>query len=342
MLSGLEIQDALRAFAKKSSGYSGSERSEAQTFLNELFACYGSNRHGVGALFEDFKSTAGFLDLHWPGVLIVEMKAPGTQLAKATDQRRRYWQESSDPAAGVPAARFVIACNFHEFEIWEPGRFPTQPRATFPLAELPDRYDALLFLQSQTIEPVFAEHRRALTTEAATHIAELYTSLADRAAAPVPSNLTNVFAFEDDFSLGVLLSRAHDAWAWAQSSTLKTRLRYTPTSVFETSPWPDPVDEATRARVASAASTLYTRRQELCVEHGVGLTQLYNLMAEGGFADLAKLHRDLDVAVAAAYGWPASVAQDNVALVTRLTELNRLIATGERDYHPFPDPAELG
>lgn len=63
MLSGLEIQEALRAFAKRWAGYAGSERSEAQTFLNELFACYGTSRQGVGALFEDFKSSAGFIEL---------------------------------------------------------------------------------------------------------------------------------------------------------------------------------------------------------------------------------------------------------------------------------------
>ncbi len=185
MLSGPEIQEALRAFVVKWRAYSGSERAEAQTFLNQLYECYGSNRQEVGALFEDFKTSSGFMDLHWPGTLIVEMKAPGVPLAKAQDQRQRYWQESSDAAAGIPAARWVVLCNFYEFEVWEPGRFPTEARATFTLDELPDRYDALLFLQSPNTEPVFAEHRRSLTTEAVSHIAELYTSLADRGAAPI-------------------------------------------------------------------------------------------------------------------------------------------------------------
>ncbi len=185
MRSGLEIQEALQKFVKKWAGYAGSEKAEAQTFLNELFAAYGTDRSEVGALFEDFKSSAGFMDLHWPGTLIVEMKAPSVSLEKAKDQRRRYWQESSDSAQDIPAARFVIACNFLEFEIWEPGRFPNEARISFPLTELPDRYDSLLFLQSRSSEPVFSEHRRTLTAEAAKHIAELYTSLADRAAAPI-------------------------------------------------------------------------------------------------------------------------------------------------------------
>jgi len=126
--SGAEIEAALHAFVKRWGTYGGSEKSEAQTFLNELFDAYGTDRKAVGALFEDFKSSAGFMDLHWPGELTVEMKKPGVPLAKADDQRIRYWQESSDAAAGIPAARWVVLCNFHEFEVWEPGRFPKEPR----------------------------------------------------------------------------------------------------------------------------------------------------------------------------------------------------------------------
>ena len=40
---------------------------EAQAFLNELFACYGSDRLEVGARFEDFRVSAGFMDLHCRG-----------------------------------------------------------------------------------------------------------------------------------------------------------------------------------------------------------------------------------------------------------------------------------
>jgi len=183
--SGAEIEADLRAFVKRWEAYAGSEKAEAQTFLNELFAAYGTDRLAAGALFEDFKSSAGFMDLHWPGHLIVEMKKPGVALAKADDQRIRYWQESSDAKEGIPAARFVVLCNFHEFEIWEPGRFPKEPRLRLALRELPDRAEAFMFLVAGDVDPVFTEQRRELTAEAAEHVAKLYTSLADRGAAPV-------------------------------------------------------------------------------------------------------------------------------------------------------------
>ncbi|WP_100811577.1 DNA methyltransferase [Microbacterium sp. BR1] len=150
-----------------------------------------------------------------------------------------------------------------------------------------------------------------------------------------PNNAVIVFAFDDDYSMGILLSSAHHAWAWAQSSTLETRLRYTNDAVFETFPWPDPVTSAQRDAVAEASVALYARRSELCVEHDMGLTKLYNLMDDGAFTDLAALHRRLDEAVAAAYGWPKSVAQDAPELVRRLSALNREIAEGGRAYAPF-------
>lgn len=185
MRSGEEIRAALVKFVARWEGYSGSEKSEAQTFLNELFDCYGSNRQTAGAKFEDFKSSAGFMDLHWPGTLIVEMKKPGISVESARDQIHRYWLESSDDTASIPAARFVVICNFHQFEIWEPGRFPTKPRLAVPLADLPDKYDSLLFLADTTLDPVFAEHHRAMTKDASRRIAALYLSLADRSAAPI-------------------------------------------------------------------------------------------------------------------------------------------------------------
>jgi hypothetical protein len=77
------------------------------------------------------------------------------------------------------------------------------------------------------------------------------------------------------------------------------------------------------------------RRQEICVAENFGLTRLYNLVDEGGYADLKALHRRLDDAVATCYGWPTSIAQDAEGVVRRLLQLNREIAAGDRPYDPF-------
>ncbi|MGH3448996.1 MAG: type IIL restriction-modification enzyme MmeI, partial [Nocardioidaceae bacterium] len=182
--SGLEIQAALRKFAAKWASYSGSERGEAQTFLNELFACYGTDRHHVGGIFEDFAASAGFMDLHWPGICIIEMKAPSRDVSVGREQVKRYWEASSDPERDIGAVRWVVICNFAQLEIWEPGRFPRNPRVTVALTDLPDRYDVLNFLAGPNVEPIFVEHHRQLTKEAAEKVAACYQSLVDRTAAP--------------------------------------------------------------------------------------------------------------------------------------------------------------
>src|SRR3990172_6198166 len=159
-LTGDEIRHRLSTFAAKWSVYAGGERSEAQTYLNELFACYGQERDAV-ARFEE-PQAGRFLDLIWPRVCIVEMKAPAEadRLARHREQALEYWVNSADPKAGIPAPRYVVISAFRRMEIWEPGAYPKQPRLVLDLIDLPDQYDALLFLAGG--EPVFTGGRGAL------------------------------------------------------------------------------------------------------------------------------------------------------------------------------------
>jgi hypothetical protein len=181
VLTGEEIRSALTAFAARWSVYEGSERSEAQTYLNELFACYGTDRSEV-AHFE--KHQAGrFVDLMWPRVCLIEMKAPGEakRLAKHREQALRYWRESADSETNTPATPYVVLCAFSKLEIWEPGSYPGAPRVVLDLIDLPDQYDTLLFLAGR--EPVFAGGQAALTREAVVHLVDLYEQLTSRRAA---------------------------------------------------------------------------------------------------------------------------------------------------------------
>lgn len=148
------------------------------------------------------------------------------------------------------------------------------------------------------------------------------------------NNSTVVFALSEDYHMGILTSHLHGAWAWARASTLETRLRYTPSSVFETFPWPDPVTAQRRAAVADAARALLARRLEIWGQEQFGLTQLYNQVDEGGWTDMVALHRALDEAVTVCYKWPKSIAQNSDELVRRLEKLNQAIIAG-RPYTPF-------
>ncbi len=150
-----------------------------------------------------------------------------------------------------------------------------------------------------------------------------------------PSNLTNVFAFDDDFAIGILSSSTHLAWAKSESSTLRVDLRYTPTSAFETFPWPEP-SPSQREGIADLARRTYARRTETCAERQIGLTTLYNQVADGAFIELRDLHRALDEAVAGAYGWPRASAHDPTDSNARLLALNEEITSGRGRYAPFP------
>jgi hypothetical protein len=185
MRSGEEIQSALRKFVAGWREYSGSERGEAQTFLNELIACYGADRRAVGARFEDAHTANGIMDLHWPGRCIVEMKAPhrADKLSEHRKQALDYWHSSDDFASNRAAPPYVVLCAFQRFEVWEPGRFPSAPRADFTIDELPENYEKLLFLAGTDQEPLFGASYKSLTTEAAKVVAELYQALLERKAA---------------------------------------------------------------------------------------------------------------------------------------------------------------
>ncbi len=177
-LTGEEIRANLTRFVARWSVRDGYERGEAQTFLTELFACYGQRLSDV-AEFERFQA-GGFVDLIWPRVCIVEMKSASEakRLAKHREQALSYWRNAADVAENIPAPEYVVLCAFQRFEVWEPGRFPNAPRVKFDLEELPDRYTSLLFLTGD--EPVFAARQEAVTLEAVGKLADLFQQLEAR------------------------------------------------------------------------------------------------------------------------------------------------------------------
>ena len=135
-ISGEEIRRRLEEFVARWRDYSGTERAEAQSFLNELLACYGVDRKEV-AHFED-PTGAGIIDMIWPGICIVEMKRPSeaANLAVHREQAFDYWKEVSRRTGR--AGTHVVVCAFQRFEVFEPGVHWDQPIAQFELDALPD------------------------------------------------------------------------------------------------------------------------------------------------------------------------------------------------------------
>jgi type II restriction/modification system DNA methylase subunit YeeA len=143
-------------------------------------------------------------------------------------------------------------------------------------------------------------------------------------------------------------------------SSLEDRPRYTPSTTFETFPFPERLtpklpastfDDTLQAQsIAPAARELVEKRDlwlnppdliERVPEVVPGypdriiprnpkaaailktrtLTNLYNTRGTPEGTWLDNLHRTLDEAVAAAYGWPADLSDDEI--LSRLLDLNR-------------------
>ena len=107
----------------------------------------------------------------------------------------------------------------------------------------------------------------------------------------------------EEFSL--MQSSIHVAYAWKHSSHLKSDMRYTPTDVFETYPFPLDGDHSDLGRLGEKYHSL---RAEFMHGKGIGLTKLYNHFHDPDednphIRELRGLHRQIDEAVAEAYGW---------------------------------------
>ena len=127
----------------------------------------------------------------------------------------------------------------------------------------------------------------------------------------LPSNLVIAIASDDDYMFGVLQSHIHTTWALAIGSQLEDRPTYTPTTCFETFPFPHPTGEQ-REAIANAAAELNRLREN----DNRTLTNLYNQRPTW----LDNIHAQLDAAVSEAYGWPADLADGEI--LERLLALN--------------------
>ena len=139
-----------------------------------------------------------------------------------------------------------------------------------------------------------------------------------------PNDALQVFAFDDDYSFGVLQSSAHWEWFKARCSTLTERFRYTSDTVFDSFPWPQaPTPEQVRA-VASAAVELRTLRNRVMKAQGWSLRDLYRTLDTPGKNPLRDAQEKLDAAVRAAYSMKA-----NEDVLTFLLALNGQLADAE-------------
>lgn len=172
----------------------------------------------------------------------------------------------------------------------------------------------------------------------------------------LPDKNLIVIPRDDDLMFGLLQNRFHVAWALRKGSDLEDRPRYTHTTTFATFPFPPgmtPEVSVEQARAEPAAGAIEAAAVQLNAareawlypsdliveEHEIvegfparrlpkddaarrqlvrrTMTALYNERP----AWLIELHRALDAAVAAAYGWPEDI--DDEQALRALLDLNK-------------------
>ena len=148
----------------------------------------------------------------------------------------------------------------------------------------------------------------------------------------LPDSATVAIARDDNYFFGVLHSCVHELWARRTGTQLReagSGFRYTPTTTFETFPFPwspgkEPKNDPRVKRIAKAARELVEERDSWLNPPDAPeselkkrtLTNLYNERPTW----LELTHKKLDDAVLDAYGWQPDLSDDEI--LARLLELN--------------------
>ncbi len=164
-LSWNEIRHNAIAFSKEWAG-AKSERGEKQSFWDEFFAVFGVRRKVVASFEEPVKKISGqygYIDLFWPGTLLVEHKSRGGDLGKAESQAFRYIRDLINEGRVDDVPRYVIVSDFarialHDLEPDDQRRMPLFDTSRvhtieFPLAEFHQNIHAFAFI------PGYKQHK---------------------------------------------------------------------------------------------------------------------------------------------------------------------------------------
>lgn len=98
------------------------EQADKQTFWNEFFDIFGVPRRTV-ATFEEPVSriggSTGFIDLFWPGKLLVEHKTAGQSLDSAESQAFQYVRDLLTSGREEEVPRYILLSDFRRFALYD-------------------------------------------------------------------------------------------------------------------------------------------------------------------------------------------------------------------------------
>ncbi len=119
-ISWNEIKTRAAAFVNewKDKAPTAREEADAQTFENGFFHIFGVERSQVAIFEQKVKlpdEASGYIDLFWKGHIIVEMKSPGKDMAKAYQQAKDY--ANALKSSELPKA--ILICDFNRFHYYD-------------------------------------------------------------------------------------------------------------------------------------------------------------------------------------------------------------------------------
>lgn len=148
------------------------EKGETQTFYNEFFGIFGLDRKAVAIYEQRVKSIdanrRGFIDLFWPGTLLVEQKSAGKDLYAAFQQAADYF----DWLPEQQRPRHILTCDFQRWrlvDLEDNGR-----ELSFALRDLHKHVEAFAFVLGRRV--TFASQAQ-VTIKAAELMGKLHDAL---------------------------------------------------------------------------------------------------------------------------------------------------------------------
>lgn len=173
----------------------------------------------------------------------------------------------------------------------------------------------------------------------------------------VVSHAAGVVAFSSSIFVATLNNTFHELFSWKVSSTMGgNTLRYTPSSAFETFPFPQNLSLTQKKQLETIGEAYHEHRRQLMLGMQLGLTKTYNLFhspaliatpqdkqvaalikhlektkgtisfekAVNSIIKLRELHVQIDTAVLEAYGWQDVMLRHDFYEVDYLPENDRI------------------
>ncbi len=118
------------------------EKGETQSFYDDFFEIFGVKRRSVARYEEHVQkldNSSGFIDLFWPGKLLVEQKSAGRDLAPAHEQAGDYF----DAIPEKDRPRYILVSDFQNFELKD---LDEREKIAFTLPDLPVHVEKFGFI----------------------------------------------------------------------------------------------------------------------------------------------------------------------------------------------------